>query len=384
STDQSPSHTYEDAGSFTVRLIAPNTCGPDTLIKTDYITVDLPPAPVAVFSGSPTSGCLPLGVSFTDGSTGDITSWSWSFGDDSTSTDQSPSHTYEDAGSFTVTLIATNTCGPDTMIKTDYITVDLPPAPVAVFSGSPTSDCLPLEVSFTDGSTGDITSWSWDFGDDSTSVLQSPSHTYAAPGIYTVTLTVTGPGGSDDEIKTDYITVGDVVTASFAASDTSGPSPLTVDFTDLSTGDPDSWSWNFGDDSTSTDQSPSHIYVDAGSFTVTLIASNVCGQDTTTLDITVTTTTDAINVPLRFDLRQNYPNPFNPTTTIEFTLAGGNRTRLDIFDVTGRLMTTLIDREMSKGIHRIAWRADRYSSGVYFMRLTSGGNTAIRRLILLR
>ena len=79
----------------------------------------------------------------------------------------------------------------------------------ALFTASPTSGVYPLTVDFTDQSMGDITSWSWDFGDDQTSTEQNPSHTYNAPGSYTVTLTVTGPGGSDTETKPDYIRVED-------------------------------------------------------------------------------------------------------------------------------------------------------------------------------
>jgi PKD repeat protein len=62
-------------------------------------------------------------------------------------------------------------------------------------------------VNFTDQSTGDIISWQWDFGDGSTSTEQDPSHTYTVSGMYTVSLTVTGPGGSDNRTKTDYIIV---------------------------------------------------------------------------------------------------------------------------------------------------------------------------------
>ena len=69
-----------------------------------------------------------------------------------------------------------------------------PPAPVANFSGSPTSGTEPLTVNFTDLSTGSITSWAWTFGDGGTSTAQNPSHTYTSAGTYTVALTVTGPG----------------------------------------------------------------------------------------------------------------------------------------------------------------------------------------------
>jgi PKD repeat protein len=74
---------------------------------------------------------------------------------------------------------------------------------VADFYGTPTSGTEPLTVDFTDQSTGSIDTWSWTFGDGGTSSAQNPSHTYTSAGTYTVTLTVTGPGGSDDEVKVD-------------------------------------------------------------------------------------------------------------------------------------------------------------------------------------
>jgi hypothetical protein len=78
---------------------------------------------------------------------------------------------------------------------------------VADFTADVTSGPVPLSVNFTDQSTGDISSWSWDFGDGATSTEQNPAHTYTDPGTYTVTLTVTGPERSDTETKADYIKV---------------------------------------------------------------------------------------------------------------------------------------------------------------------------------
>ncbi|MCP3919871.1 MAG: PKD domain-containing protein, partial [bacterium] len=96
-------------------------------------------------------------------------------------------------------------------------------APASEFSGSPTSGTAPLSVSFSDLSSGDVTSWSWDFGDGNTSTAQNPSNNYTLPGTYTVALTATGPGGNDTETKTDYVTVNAAAPAAeFSGSPTSG------------------------------------------------------------------------------------------------------------------------------------------------------------------
>lgn len=126
----------------------------------------------------------------------------------------------------------------------------------ADFSAVPTSGSADLFVQFTDTSTGGPTSWLWDFGDGSTSTLQNPSHTYVTAGIYTVSLTVDGPG---IEIKTDYITVN--LLASYVAALDTEEGPYGIQFTDASKGQPNDWGWDFGDGSGATGiQNPVHTY----------------------------------------------------------------------------------------------------------------------------
>lgn len=177
------------------------------------------PAPVAVFSADDTTPDVGQTVTFTDDSENDPTTWAWTiegtvgtdyqYVDATSSSSQHPHVRFLKPGTYDVSLTATNAEGSDTETKTGYITVTAPVvAPVAAFSGTPTSGTAPLTVQFTDTSTGTITGWSWDFGDGETATTQSPSHEYRSAGTYTVNLTVTGPGrGADSEIRTDYITV---------------------------------------------------------------------------------------------------------------------------------------------------------------------------------
>jgi PKD repeat protein len=167
-----------------------------------------------------------------------------------------------------------------------------PQPPVASFNGSPTSGTAPLSVAFTDTSTGPPTSWAWTFGDGGTSTAQSPSHTYSAQGTYSVSLHVTNSLGSNTLTKTNYISVAapQPPVANFSGSPTNGITPLTVNFADTSSGQPTSWAWTFGDGGTSNVQNPSHVYTVAGTYTVTLTATNIVGSNmlTKTNYITVT------------------------------------------------------------------------------------------------
>jgi len=160
----------------------------------------------AEFSATPTTGEPRLFVGFTDLSRGDTSSWSWDFGDAGTSTLRNPTHTYNSAGDYTVRLTVTGLYGVDTDTKVGFVRVS-EPAPVAQFAGQPRSGQAPLSVDFIDLSSGDVSSWTWSFGDGEVSFERNPSHTYATPGLYPVRLTVNGAGGPDSEIELDYVSV---------------------------------------------------------------------------------------------------------------------------------------------------------------------------------
>lgn len=162
-----------------------------------------------------------------------------------------------------------------------------PLPPVAGFTFTPETCVSPIPVAFTDTSTGGVTGWLWDFGDGSpTSTEQNPTHNYATVGSYLVTLTVTNASGSDSDSQTVTPPAG--LEADFSMSASAGETPLEVVFTDLSTEDALSWSWDFGDGSpVSTDQNPTHEYDTPGLFTVTLTVTWICGSLTFSRDIEV-------------------------------------------------------------------------------------------------
>jgi len=156
------------------------------------------------------------------------------------------------------------------------------------FTGTPRYGKMPLIVSFSsEQSLGSPTSWYWQFGDGTTNITQNPVHTYEIPGTYTVTLQAINSQTGGYAVWKNYVTVTDgpvpeptptpvpgEIIAQFSAYPGSGNAPLTVDFTDMSTGNPISWDWDFGDGTHSSLQNLSHIYTTAGSYSVTLSATN--------------------------------------------------------------------------------------------------------------
>jgi PKD repeat protein len=182
-------------------------CGGNDDAFTTLILLNQPP--VADFSYSPESPEVGDLVEFTDlsdDSDGDIVEWSWIFGDGASSSDQHPSHVYDSADSYLVTLTVTDDDGASDSIS-EYVIVSEPyvnQPPVADFSYSPMDPEVGDTVQFTDLSSdpdGFIVSWLWSFGDENTSTQQHPSHVYSSEGTYTVTLTVTDDDGDSDSIS---------------------------------------------------------------------------------------------------------------------------------------------------------------------------------------
>ena len=214
-------HAYTAGGNFSVTLSDTlfgwtTTCTDDTTKQVGNV------GPVSAFSSN---GNL-LVWTFTDQSSNGANGWLWDFGDGNTTTTQNAVHTYATAGNYTVCLTVTNACGADSSCTP--ITVSGCPAPVAGYSSSATE----LVVDFTSTSTGTATlTYAWDFGDGNTSAVQNPTHTYGAPGTYTVCLIVADNCGIDT-LCTPVTVTCVLPTSGFTAS----ASGLDVTFSNTSTG----------------------------------------------------------------------------------------------------------------------------------------------------
>jgi subtilase family serine protease len=187
----------------------------------------------------------------------------------------------------------------------------VPSGEFAYYPGNPSVN---QTVIFFDESSGPPTGWLWNFGDPAsgtanTSTLQTPTHVFGAPGMYSVSLTAANTVGSSRVVATLVVTEPAPPVAGFNFSPSNPKAGQTVSFTDVSTGSPTSWSWNFGDPAsgsanTSTDQNPTHTFATKGMYTVTLTASNAGGSSQASFAVVVAAATQgcshcAIVVPFR-------------------------------------------------------------------------------------
>lgn len=166
-------------------------------------------APVAAFSASATTGTAPLASAFTSTSSGtnSTTTYAWNFGDGTSAAGASANKTYSTAGTYTVSLVATNNPGGSSAPATRTVTVTAPvTGPLAAdFSANRVVGAVPLRVPFSETDSGTVATRLWNFGDGTTSTEANPVHTYRKPGSFTVSLTVSGPAGSKTQTKAAYV-----------------------------------------------------------------------------------------------------------------------------------------------------------------------------------
>jgi len=273
STIANPSTAFLNPGIYTIKLVVTSGSGQRDS-TTSAITVVS--NPTSAFTANSIIGCLESNnITFTNTSTNSV-SYTWDFGDGYTSTLTSPSHTYSTAGTYGVKLIASNAYGcKDIKIRNSYITIY--PKPSGLFSVNMTSSCNVSTVfTFTSLGAG-ITNWQWEFGDGTSSTSAAPSHQYASPGTYTVSLIVTNAKGCQDTlIRNNYINIGNSLVPSFSSSDSVGCAPLAINF--LSTvPNATSWNWNFGDGTTATIANPNHTYLNPGNYDISLSVTTQSG-----------------------------------------------------------------------------------------------------------
>jgi gliding motility-associated-like protein len=266
SSVENPSHVFKKPGTYQVKLNVTSSQGSKgTITKTIIINNK----PKVDFMSNSISGCSPFPVSFIDQSiTDEGSQYLWDFGDFKLSTEKDPTHTFVAVRSYTIKQIITTKGGcKDSLVKTSYITVLNIPA--ADFTNSMT--CSNKSINFNDKSTvlaSKVTSWFWEFGDGNTSNIQNPTHVFSKKGKYKLNLTATSSIGCSNTIEKEIV-VSDKPIVQFSAENTSGCLPLTPKFNDFSnTAEGSTYTWIYGDSTSSTEKSPNHTYLKDGLFTV--------------------------------------------------------------------------------------------------------------------
>lgn len=313
--------------------------------------------PVADFSISQLQGCAPQLIRFMDQSA-NATQISWSFGNGSISTDKNPGSIYTNPGEYTITLIAKNAEGSDTLQKK----ITIYPKPAVDFSVNDTSGCFPFNASFTDlTSTGGspAASWLWDFGDGNTSKEKNPTHTYRIENQFNVTLKVTSQAGCVGSLtKNKYIDIENGIKASylFAFAESCKP-PVNLNFFNTSEGPGNlSYKWRFGDGTAASfEKDPTHLFSNAGGYAVYLtVYSDLGCADSTVRVIAVqggnyTTKMEAPDTVCTGQLVnfQNTSEPISPDSSFWRFGAGeliSGKTAQQTYTTEGIYSVTLVNR----------------------------------------
>lgn len=283
----SPSYSFPEPGAYEVTLTVTYTSG-CVVITTK--TVNVFPTPAAGFTVDPV--CAGDPSVFVDRSAGNITSYNWNFGDNSASAASSPVRLYEKPGAYTVELRVSNIYGCSDEVSKEAI---VRTTPIAGFTAG--SSCEGESIQFTNTSTpGDSENltYEWRFGDEQSSLLSDPTHTYAQPGKYLVSLRITDGNGCTDTYEEEIQIYANPRAAFETETVCLGtPTPF-YQASEPGDGAIISYEWDFGDGTGSTSPNPGHLYEQPGRYTVTLTVTGDLGcSDVATREVVVYDTPEA-------------------------------------------------------------------------------------------
>jgi PKD repeat protein len=419
STEANPTHTYAQHGIYDVTVIV-TTADSCPAFGSFPLWTDLPPQPDcrAFIQQTPVDTTTFTFSAFgwsANGTTLDIASYNWDFGDGNTSSDSTPTHTYAEPGIYTVSLTGLTTDSCEVYACDIVMACDCPIDTFwygcqAMFgagygfdpAGNPTwPPADPLTLSFWDMSLGAVATWAWDFGDGTTSTEQNPVHTYATDGIYTVTLSITTLDDCESTVSFEiyagddfpWIPEPDCQALFIPMPDSIGGTG--IQFLDYSWSPfpITSWSWDFGDGTTSTEQNPYHVYNQPGVYTVSLtITGDSCNSviafaiDTdspwqfadTPVAFGQSGESSATQEPQVFSNLRLAPNPATDAVTLAFQATTARDVELRLTDLAGRTVQTTRHAAQT-GLNTLPVRVDGLTPGLYLAQLvTKDGVQAVK------
>ncbi|MDP9190341.1 MAG: PKD domain-containing protein [Acidobacteriota bacterium] len=287
SNQRNLTHTFATPGEYGVSLRVDK--GAQTHILLQIVRVGETTGPIPDFTWTPGTPKPGQTVKFTNLSS-DATSYSWTFGDGSSSNAVDPEHKFATEKTYRVTLTARNSSGQESSITKEITVSTVPIVPIANFSARPNPASVNTTVKFTDTSTGNPAAWDWDFGySNQKSSEQHPTHAFPFEGTFLVRLTVSNSAGTSTPITLPVVVKNQLLKPEPDFTWTPDPAlaAVPVTFTDKSTNSPKGWSWTFGDGGTDSGSSAQHTYATPGNYPVTLRVSNEAGQSELTRTIIV-------------------------------------------------------------------------------------------------
>ncbi|WP_108718086.1 PKD domain-containing protein [Miniimonas sp. S16] len=280
-TGATTSHTFAAAGTYPMVLTVTDSRGATNQVSVP-VTVAPPPnaSPVAAFTPTTTDLTVLLDATSSFDPDGSVSGYAWDFGDGSSASGVTATHTYAAAGAYVVTLTVTDDRGATNAVSHE-VTATAPNAPpTAAFTSVVTGLTLGVDASTSSDPEGGALTYAWDFGDGATGTGTTAQHTYSAAGTYAVVLRAVDPGGlAATSTATVTVQVAPVGPTAVLGTTTSG---LTVQLDGSASHDPDggtlTYAWEYGDGATGTGATTSHNYATAGTYTVRLTVTDDEGE----------------------------------------------------------------------------------------------------------
>lgn len=305
SQEENPVHVYAQNGFYEVLLsIVDSAEGCSSIFSGLVMLNDSTGGSCQASFQYATDPVSPQTITFVNVSQGNPTFYGWDFGDGTFSNDENPTHTYQESGFYTIclTIMSNDSTCYDVFCENILLGNDTLGCQAEFFYYA-AMDTLnpsgnPLTLQFVDVSFGNPGSWYWQFGDGTASSEQNPIHTYAAPGLYDVCLTIEGADSSCFSTSCQNIVVqNDTATciAQYVYFPDSSQNDFSVQFVDLSYGNVTNWYWDFGDGSDSFDQNPTHTFAEEGLYYVCLTINGPDCQSTWCEEVWVGTITECYN-----------------------------------------------------------------------------------------
>ncbi len=354
STLNNPVIVYDSPGSYDVSCIVSNVLGSDTTLLIDYVIVQGPPVPDF---DAESDGFLTANLTYTGGVYDDIL---WLFGDGSSSTDENPSHIYDDAGHWEISCIVSNGCGSDTLVQ-EIIRTD----PLVMIDGLMSAHCIGNSVQFSAMGVGNSPTFEWTFegGDPSNSSLAMPLITYNQSGQFDVALVASQNGASFTYNWIESISIENEPEADFI-----------VQLNQLSNTSLHATNYLWFVDENFVSDEEDYILSQEGEFEVMLIASNSCGSDTITQNVSVSATNE---LPLFREGMKIVPNPNDGFFTVVFDKTVG-RYDLSIFNSSGKEVVSL--EHISSETRSLMG----LQNGFYLIRATTPDGIFITKMVVIK